>query len=241
MTCSICHQHGHNKKGCKNEPVAQEPKAKKPRGRPRKKQGNDAENVVDDVMEVRQTSAPNVEVRAGNVGGSTSRSGSKNVAKKTNKAGPNKKTVGTSGLNRRTVGTSGSTSKTGSNRNSLKRSCTSAFARWFGIPDDNEADVLDAGQNVEQPEVQVDAVENVEQNQAVQDEDQMEFDLTGTQEVMFEEASQTQDDGADFETEEQVVQVRMRRPSERIMKNKLAKKIDGQGSTPQTALDLDDA
>ena len=37
------------------------------------------------------------------------------------------------------------------------------------------------------------------------------------------------------------VQVRLRRPNERIMKNKLEKNIDGHGSTPQTALDLDDA
>lgn len=178
------------------------------------------------------------------------------------KTGPNKKTVGISGPNKKTVCTSGSTSMTGSNRNSLKRSCSSAFARWFGDPDDEQANALDAGESVE-PEVQqtdqVDAGQRVDpevivedQNQPVQNEDQIEFELTGTQEIMHEEASQSQNDEHEVEAEQEqqidqevhlqapFVQVRLRRPSERIMKNKLAKKIEGQGSSPQTALDLDD-
>ena len=43
----------------------------------------------------------------------------------------------------------------------------------------------------------------------------------------------------EVEREVPVVQSRTRRPSERIIKNKLEKKINGQGSTAESALDVD--
>ena len=188
MTCSICHQPGHNKKGCKNEPVAQEPKEKKPRGRPRKEKVTEVENIVEGVREIMDPSASHVEIRAG---GSNVRPGAKIGPKKKRgaKSVPTKKTCATSGSNRAT-GVSG-----GSRRNNLKRSCPSTFARWFGDPEVQEtvpmADESEAHPQVVEPEVQEagpmddeteahpQVVEPEVQEAEVQQ--QVEIELTGTQ------------------------------------------------------------
>lgn len=52
MTCQNCGQTGHNKKGCRNEPIPSVPKEKSKGGRPRKKQ-NTQTDVVNDVDEPR--------------------------------------------------------------------------------------------------------------------------------------------------------------------------------------------
>ena len=65
----------------------------------------------------------------------------------------------------------------------------------------------------------------------------MQVDQSQTQIVEPEEPPEEQQ----FQMQAPVAQVRLRRPSERIMKNKLARKIHGQGSTQETALDVDDA
>ncbi|GKC24013.1 pentatricopeptide repeat-containing protein [Tanacetum coccineum] len=46
MTCHNCGEKGHNKKGCKNEPIPQTPKVPSKAGRPRKKVPIDTTNLV---------------------------------------------------------------------------------------------------------------------------------------------------------------------------------------------------
>ena len=175
MNCSICHQPGHNKKSCKNEPVEQEPKEKKPRGRPRKKKVTE-DDIVEEVR-VRAENEPVVQDDR-DVGGSNVveevrpvnvvRSRKKTVAK----SGPRKNTAASSGSKQR----KNTAASSGLNRNGLKRSCMSAFARWFGEPEDEmdqQTNVMDAGVTVE-------------------DEVQVEIDLTGTQVEDQMEETQTQ-------------------------------------------------
>ena len=213
--------------------VEQVPKEKKPRGRPRKRKLNEDENV----NEPTETN-----VRVENVGGSTV--GGSNIRADA-RSGGNKNRVGRIGSSRRGGAKSGSNNKSsGSGRKSLKRSCTSAYARWFGDP---ESDTVDASERVN-TEAQNDEPQTHEH---VENEGQIEIELTGTQtEIMHVDESQTQNDDIEVQEPEeeqqkspqaQVVQARLRRPSERIMKIKLATKIHGQGSTPEAALVVDDA
>ena len=241
MSCSICHQPGHNKKSCKNEPVQEVPKEKKPRGRPRKRKLNEGENVIVE-NEPTETTVIVENLGGSTVGGSNTRADAR--------SGGKRNIVGRISSSRRGGAKSGSNNKSsGSGRKSLKRSCTSAYARWFGDP---ETDTADASERVN-PE---DQNGEPKTHEHVENEGQIEIELTGTQtEIMHVDESQTQNDDFevqepeedDFEVQQQqipqapVVQARFRRPSERIMKNKLATKIHGQGSTPEAALVVDDA
>ena len=248
MNCSICHKPGHNKKSCQNEPVAQQPKEKQPRGRPRKKRVTEDDILVEEVRaeNISEVGGTNVmeEVRAEKVLGKRK----KTVAK----SGPRKKKVSKSVPTKKSSISGSKQKKDGScglNRKSLKRSCTSAFARWLGEPElvHNE-DAMD--QQVEESQFQdvQDEVQVEEEHELVHNQDQIEIELTGTQ----VEESQTQDVQDEDQIEpvvedvqhevqiqEPVLQVRVRRPSERIIKNKLSKNHHGQGSTPDSALDVD--
>lgn len=162
------------------------------------------------------------------------------------KSGPRKKKVAKSVPTKKASISGSKQKKAGScglNRKSLKRSCTSAFARWLGEPElvHNE-DAMDAGENIE------DEVQVQEEPELVHNEDQIEIELTGTQ-VEETQTQDVQDEDQiepvvedvqhEVQIQEPVVQVRVRRPSERIIKNKLAKNHHGHGSTPDSALDLD--
>lgn len=247
ITCGKCLQQGHNKKGCKFPTVPKPPKVIKKAGRPRK---DGSASAVGGSTNGQGVSASDVGGSANAQGGSTSgvggngnaqggsasaMGGSANVqgGSTTGVRGsdiPRMNYAATSytrafnrvsGINFANRASGSQTRASGSKRRPSQQQQSRGFSYWFGDDDSGT-------QQASQTEVEVPTQEEI-QSQATNDFPTQQ----SVQQPIHEPIQQAR------QPPRPRVVVRQRNPSERIMKNKLAKKVHGEGSTQHTHMNLE--
>ena len=222
ITCGNCLQQGHNKKGCKFPTAPKPPKVIKKAGRPRKDGsasdvgGNAASgvggNAASGVGGNAATAASGLGGNTSGVGGSTSNLRGADIPGMNYGATSYTRAFTRVGsINFATTASGPQSKASGSKSRPRQQQQSRGFSYWFGDDDSGT-------QQPSQTEVEVPTqpTNDIPTQQSVQDP--------------VEQARQPRNPG---------VVVKPRRPSERIMKNKLAKKVQGEGSSQHTPMNLE--